>query len=157
MNKIFKLIISVSVCLLTGLMGSITTMDSIKTWYTELSRPSFTPPDWTFGVVWPILYIMMGLSAFLIWTSQAEKRSVKMALYIFSFQLLLNGLWTPLFFGLHMIGLALAEIILLWAAIFLTIRSFWKISRAASVLLIPYLLWVSFAVILNAGFLWLNR
>ena len=99
---------------MTGFVGSFSTMNSVKTWYAELSRPSFTPPDWTFGVVWPILYVMMGISVFMIWNRGLDKRKVKVALGLFVLQLVLNGLWTPIFFGLHMIALALIEIVLLW-------------------------------------------
>jgi len=157
MPKIVKLICSVGVCILIGFLGSFATMDSVTTWYADLSRPSITPPDWTFGVVWPILYVMMGISAFLIWNMGFSKREVKVALGIFGLQLILNGLWTPIFFGLHLIGLALIEIIMMWIAILLTIISFWKVSKPAALLLLPYILWVSFAVILNASLFLLNR
>ena len=157
MAKVGRLICSVSVCVLTGVLGSFATRDSITTWYGELSRPSFTPPDWTFGVVWPVLYVMMGISAFLIWNMDISTRQVKVALGIFALQLILNGLWTPIFFGLHLIGLALVEIIMMWAAILLTIFAFWRVSKAATLLLLPYILWVSFAVVLNASLFLLNR
>lgn len=145
------------VCLLTGFLGSFVTKDSVSTWYANLSRPSFTPPDWTFGVVWPILYVMMGISAFLIWDMGLDKRQVKIALGLFMLQLVLNSLWTPIFFGLHMISIALIEIVLLWVAILLTIFAFWRISRSFTFFLFPYILWVSFAVILNAALWYLNR
>jgi tryptophan-rich sensory protein len=132
-------------------------MDSVGTWYADLTKPSFNPPDWAFGVVWPILYIMMGVAAFLIWNMGIISRRIKVALGLFVFQLILNGLWTPIFFGLHMMGLALAEIILLWVAILFTIIAFWRISKAASYLMIPYILWVSFAIVLNASLLHLNH
>ena len=157
MTKIGRLICSVSVCLLIGFLGSFTTRDSVTTWYADLSRPSFTPPDWTFGIVWPILYVMMGISAFLIWNMGFNKTEVKVALGIFGLQIILNGLWTPIFFGLHLIGLALVEIILMWAAILLTIISFWKVSKPAALLLLPYIFWVSFAIVLNASLFILNR
>ena len=157
MVKIGRLICSVSVCLLTGFLGSFATRNSTTTWYAQLSRPSFTPPDWTFGVVWPVLYVMMGISAFLIWNMGIDKQQVKVALSVFSLQLILNGLWTPLFFGLHLIGLALVEIIMMWAAILLTILTFWRVSKPAALLLLPYILWVSFAVVLNASLFLLNR
>ena len=156
-TKIVRLICTVTVCLLIGFLGSSATTDSVTTWYVGLSRPSFTPPDWTFGVVWPILYVMMGISAFLIWNKGLDKREVKVALSIFGLQLILNGLWTPIFFGLHLIGLALIEILMMWAAILLTIIYFWKVSKLAALLLLPYILWVSFAVILNASLFLLNR
>ena len=154
---IVKLISSVSICLLTGFIGSFSTMDSVSTWYADLSKPSFNPPDWAFGVVWPILYVMMGVSAFLIWNKGINLKQVKIALGLFVFQLVLNGLWTPIFFGLHMMGLALAEIVLLWLAIFATMITFWRISKPAVYLLIPYILWVSFAIALNATLWQLNR
>jgi benzodiazapine receptor len=138
MTKIVKLICSVAVCILIGFLGSFATRGSVTSWYADLSRPSFTPPDWTFGVVWPILYMMMGISAFMIWNMGFDKTEVKVALVIFGLQLVLNGLWTPIFFGLHLIGLALVEIIVMWAAILLTIISFWKISKPAALLLLPY-------------------
>ena len=157
MKKFSKLVCSVSVCLLTGFLGSFVTMDSITTWYADLSRPSFTPPDWAFGVVWPILYVMMGISAFLIWERGINNSQVKMALRFFALQLVLNGIWTPIFFGLHMISIALVEIVLLWVSILLTIIVFWRISKLSAFLLFPYILWVSFAVVLNTAFWYLNR
>lgn len=157
MKPITKLICSIAFCLLTGLLGSLVTADSVSTWYAELTRPSFTPPDWTFGVVWPILYVMMGISAFLVWNKGIGQKKVRIALSIFAFHLLLNGLWTPIFFGLNMLLLALIEIIMLWAALLTTILYFRKISKPAALLLLPYLLWLSFAVILNAAFWLLNK
>jgi translocator protein len=157
MNKLGKLVCSVSLCLLTGFVGSFSTMNSVTSWYADLSRPSFTPPDWTFGVVWPILYIMMGISVFMIWNLGLDKKKVKIALGIFLLQLVLNGLWTPIFFGLHMIALALIEIVLLWVVILMTILVFWRISKAATFFLFPYILWVSFAAVLNSALWYLNR
>ena len=157
MKVIAKLICSVSICLLTGFVTSFLTMDSVKTWYADLSKPSFNPPDWAFGVVWPILYLMMGVAAFLIWRKGTDSKQVRVALGLFLVQLVLNGIWTPIFFGLHMMGLALAEIILLWLVILATIISFWRISKPAAYLLMPYILWVSFAIALNASLWYLNR
>ena len=157
MKKAGKLMCSVCLCLLTGFLGSFATMDSVKAWYVNLSRPSFTPPDWAFGVVWPILYVMMGVSAFLIWGKGLDKREVRTAMGLFILQLVLNGLWTPIFFGLHMIGFALVDIVLLWAAILITILAFRRISKTAAYLLVPYILWVSFAVALNGALWLLNR
>ena len=157
MKPIAKLICSVSVCLLTGFVGSFSTMDSVNTWYADLSKPSFNPPGWVFGVVWTILYVMMGVAAFLIWKKGIRSRQIRVALGLFVFQLVLNGLWTPIFFGLHMMGLALAEIILLWVAIAVTMVAFWRISKPATYLLVPYILWVSFAIVLNASLWHLNK
>jgi translocator protein len=157
MKKLSKLVCSVSLCLLTGFVGSFSTMNSVTSWYADLSRPSSTPPNWTFGVVWPILYIMMGISFFMIWNRGLDKRKVKIVLGLFLLQLVLNGLWTPIFFGLHMIAFALIEIVLLWVAILLTILVFWRISKSATFFLFPYILWVSFAAVLNTALWYLNR
>ncbi|MFC1636757.1 TspO/MBR family protein [Planctomycetota bacterium] len=157
MKAIGKLISSVSLCLFTGFVGSFSTMDSVSTWYADLAKPSFNPPDWAFGVVWPILYVMMGVAAFLVWNKGAASKQVRVALGLFLLQLVLNGLWTPIFFGLHMMGFALAEIVLLWVAILATIIAFWTMSKPATYLLIPYILWVSFAIVLNASLWHLNR
>jgi len=100
---------------------------------------------------------MMGISAFLIWNVGIDRRQVRVALCVFALQLILNGLWTPIFFGLHLIGLALVEIVMMWAAILMTILTFWKVSKPAALLLLPYILWVSFAVVLNTGLFILNR
>ncbi len=108
-------------------------------------------------MVWPVLYVMMGVSAYLVWKNGIEQKRVKIALAIFILQLVLNGIWAPIFFGLHLIGWALVEIVLLWVAIVATIVVFWRISRPAALLLIPYILWVSYAVALNAAFWALNK
>jgi benzodiazapine receptor len=157
MTKVGRLILSVSACLLTGVLGSFATRDSITTWYAQLSRPSFTPPNSTFGVVWPVLYVMMGISVFLIWNVGIDRKRVRVALACFVLQLILNGLWTFIFFGWHLIGFALVEIVILWGAILVTIIAFWKESKPAAVLLLPYILWVSFAIVLNASLFLLNK
>jgi tryptophan-rich sensory protein len=143
--------------LFIGFVGSFCTIDSVSTWYVDLAKPPFNPPGWIFGVVWPILYVMMGISAFLIWNKGIDNKQARVVLGLFVLQLLLNGLWTPIFFGLQMMGLALAEIILLWVTILATILAFWRISKIAAYLLMPYILWVSFAVALNAAIWHLNR
>ena len=124
-------------------------------WYAELERPVFTPPDWLFGPVWTLLYLLMGVAAWRVWRI-AGWDGARLALSVFLLQLLLNALWSVLFFGLQSPGLALLEILFLWVAIVATIGLFARIDWGAAVLLLPYLLWVSFAAILNAGFWWLN-
>jgi len=152
-----KLAISVLGVLLVGFVSSFFGMGSIETWYQTLSKPSFNPPSWVFGPAWTLLYILIGVSFYLVWTSDADKAAKKQAYLIFVVQLALNFLWTFLFFGNQMIFGALLDIILLWAVILLNIFVFYKITKAAGVLLIPYLLWVSFAALLNY-FIWaLNR
>jgi len=152
-SNVEKLIISVLICLLAGFIGSIFTTPAITTWYAALQRPSFAPPNWVFFPVWTSLFIMMGISLFLVW--QKKEKNVN-ALYIFAAQLVLNVLWSVVFFGLRSPLLGLIEIIILWIAILATILSFMKISRTAGYLLIPYILWVSFAAILNFSIWRLN-
>ena len=157
MAKLIKLIISVAVCLAIGFFGSIATMPSIPTWYAGLQKPAFNPPVWIFGPVWTALFIMMGIAAFLVWDKGIEDNNVKIALAIFGCQLALNLLWSVLFFGIHSPLLAFIDIIFLWLAIVWTIVRFYGISRPASYLLVPYILWVSFASILNFSIFLLNR
>ena len=151
-----KLIISIIVCQLAGIIGSIFTTPAISTWYKTLEKPSFNPPNWIFAPVWTALFLLMGISAFLIWREGIKKPQVKIALNIFLIQLILNVLWSVLFFGLKLPIAGFFEIILLWLAILLTVISFFKISIPAGILLIPYILWVSFASILNFALWKLN-
>lgn len=123
-------------------------------WYAALERPVYAPPNWVFGPVWTLLYIGIGVSGWLVWRRIGLRTG---AMRLWGAQLLLNALWTPLFFGLNWLGVALVEMAVLWVAILLCIRLFWNTSRPASILLMPYLAWVSFAWLLNAGFWWLNR
>lgn len=136
-----------------GIIGSLFTMSAIGGWYTTLIRPELAPPNWIFGPVWITLYALMGIAAFLVWR---KSRRFNTALGIFVVQLVLNSLWSIIFFGMGELGVAFAEIILLWLAIVATIVAFWKISCTAAWLLAPYLLWVSFAAYLNFAFWTLN-
>ena len=155
LNNFSKLIISVIVCELVGVIGSIFTVSSIPSWYAGLAKPALNPPSWVFGPVWIVLYFLMGMAAFLIWSSYAkasegqEKRKIKIALGVFGVQLFLNAIWSIIFFGLRNPGWAFVEIIFLWLAIIWVIIVFYKISRLAALLLLPYILWVSFAAYLN--------
>jgi tryptophan-rich sensory protein len=153
MKNIFKLIISIIVCQLAGFIGSLFTTPNINTWYATLTKPSFNPPNWVFSPVWTTLFLLMGISLYLIWKQGFEKKNVKNAILIFGIQLILNILWSILFFGLQNPLLAFIEIIILWLAILFTILVFYRIKKSAAYLLIPYILWVSFAAILNF-FLW---
>lgn len=147
-----KLIISIIICELAGVVGSVFTMPAIKNWYFFLNKPSFNPPDWVFAPVWTILFLLMGISLYLVWQKIGSWRREK-AITIFALQLILNILWSVLFFGLKLPGPAFFEILMLWFAILYTIINFYRISRSASWLLLPYILWVSFAAILNF-FIW---
>jgi tryptophan-rich sensory protein len=124
-------------------------------WYAALAKPSWTPPGWLFGPVWTLLYFSMAVAAFLVWRRPASRARTR-ALVLFGVQLGLNALWTPLFFGAHLPGLALAEIVLLDVAVVATLFAFWRLRRAAGALLVPYLAWSLFATALNAAIFWLN-
>ncbi len=151
-----KLVISLVICQLAGILGSLFTMSKIPTWYMTLSKPELAPPNWIFGPVWTTLFILMGIALYLVWNQGTDRKDVKIALYIFSTQLILNVLWSIIFFGLENPGSAFIEIISLWISILLSIIYFYKISKPASYLLIPYIAWVSFASYLNFMIWWLN-
>jgi len=151
-----KLAIAILICLLAGFIGSIFTSKSVSTWYTTLNKPSFNPPDWVFAPVWTTLFILMGVSLYLVWSKGLEVEGVKSAIIIFSVQLLLNVLWSLLFFGLQSPLYAFIDIIVLWIMILLTIVYFYRISPVSSYLLFPYILWVSFAAVLNFMIVRLN-
>jgi tryptophan-rich sensory protein len=155
-TDILKLVASVILCQIAGFLGSLFTTPAIPTWYATLKKPFFTPPDWIFSPVWISLFILMGISLFFVWRRQGHPQ-FKKALTFFFVQLILNVLWSLAFFGLRLPLLGLMDIILLWIAILLTIQNFLKISKFAGVLLIPYLLWVSFATLLNFSLWILNR
>jgi tryptophan-rich sensory protein len=155
-KKIVKLFIFVLICLGAGFLGSVFTTPSIPTWYANLNKPSFNPPNWLFAPVWTILFILMGFAGFLIWQKGFKNKKVKKALAFFLAQLVLNVLWSFLFFKFHSPFLALLDIIILWFLILLTTIKFFKINNVAGLLLIPYLLWVSFASLLNYAVYRLN-
>ena len=155
-NKI-KLIVSIFICLLAGIIGSFATQSAIPTWYASLNKPSFNPPNWIFGPVWTTLYIMMGIAAFLIWRNGLNNKSVMIAISIFLIQLILNCIWSIAFFGFKSPFAGLVIIIFLWIAIVATMFAFYKISMPAMILLIPYIFWVSFAAVLNYAIYMLNR
>jgi tryptophan-rich sensory protein len=147
--NLFKLLACVLLCQLAGVIGSVFTASSLENWYLLLEKPAFTPPSWVFFPAWVILYTLMGISLYLVWERGSQGQEIKMGLLIFGIQLGLNVLWSFLFFGLKSPYYAFVEIVLLWLAIFLTILKFRKISKTASYLLFPYILWVSFAMLLN--------
>jgi benzodiazapine receptor len=142
------------------LLSSLATRSSVDTWFLTLEKPFFNPPSWVFAPVWIVLYILMGYSFAIIWSNKSQSRRsreiIKNAMLVFGVQLALNALWSVLFFGLCNPFLALIEIALLWLMIFETIKAFNKIDNFASKLLLPYLVWVSFATILNGSIWYLN-
>jgi tryptophan-rich sensory protein len=156
MSNIFKLIISIIICEGVGIVAGIATSKSIGDWYQFLNKPSFNPPGWIFGPVWTVLYLMMGIAFFLVWKEGLDIPGVKTAMIFFIIHLLLNGLWSFVFFLWRSPGPAFIVIIALWIMIFICIILFNKISVTASLLLVPYLLWVSFASVLNFNIWKLN-
>jgi benzodiazapine receptor len=155
-HPVLKLIIALVVCQLAGLAGSIFTTPAIDGWYASLNKPSFTPPNWLFSPVWITLYALMAVAAFLVWNKGFGARGVKTALIFFCAQLILNVLWSVVFFGFRSPGLAFAEIVVLWFAIAVSMVTFYQVSKPASLLLVPYILWVSYAAALNLAIFRLN-
>ncbi len=156
MSNTLKLVITIVVSQLAGIIGSIFTTTEVNGWYTTIAKPSFNPPSWVFGPVWTTLFILMGIAAYLVWKRGLENRAVKIALSIFILQLVLNTFWSIIFFNLQSIGGALIEIGFLWVAILATIILFARISKTAAWLMVPYILWVSFAGFLNYTLYMLN-
>jgi translocator protein len=143
---------------LPGMINGILTANNIKTWYEKLNHPKIRPPNWVFGPVWTILYIMIGVSGYLIWSlDEGFSGKYSFAWTIYFIQLLLNHIWTPLFFGIHALFLALIDIVLMLIAIYINIFAFYAIYPLAGLLLIPYACWVSFATYLNFSYWYLNR
>jgi tryptophan-rich sensory protein len=144
-----RILAAVGVCFFIGFLGQLATQASIEDWFSSLNKPWFNPPDWIFGPVWTVLYILMGISAGIVWNKGFYHKWVKVALYHFAFQLLLNGFWSLLFFGLKEPFLALLDIIVLFVVLLFTIKWFKVVNETAGYLLIPYAVWVLFAAVLN--------
>ena len=143
-----RLVISIIIPFLAATIGSAATTSALSTWYIELNKPSFNPPNWIFGPVWTLLYFLMGIALYLVWNAE-KSIARKNGIILFAIQLILNTLWSVVFFGLKSPEFAVYVIVLLWIMILLTIIHFMKVSRIAGALLIPYILWVSFATVLN--------
>ena len=154
-KNILTYVVAVAVCQLAGVIGSIFTTPAVRGWYAGINRPSFSPPNWLFAPVWTTLFVLMGISVSIIWLSEKNELRKK-ALKIFAFQLFLNTIWSIIFFGMENPALAFVEIVILWIAILYTIIIFRRINKKASCLLIPYILWVSFASVLNLSIALLN-
>lgn len=157
MSRIAKLIISILIPLVVGFTSSFFTASGVSTWFQTIEKPSWNPPNWVFAPVWTSLYILMGISLFLIWKNKFDQQKKRTALILFAFQLLLNFLWSFIFFGQHQIGWALADIVVLWLALLATIFAFAPLNRTAAWLLVPYISWVSFAALLNFSIWTLNK
>lgn len=158
MVNFFKLVVSILLSLAAGFVGSYFTTSEITSWYKNLNKPFFNPPDYLFGPVWTILYILMGVSLFFIWRDQSSKnkKNKRMGINYFVFQLIFNAFWSIAFFGAHSPLFGLIIIVILWVLIFQTIKTFSKINKTAAYLLYPYIAWVSFATILNLVIFILN-
>ncbi|PWL40279.1 sensory protein TspO [Flagellimonas aquimarina] len=148
-KKVVYILIAITVCLLIGFLSSFATQSSVNDWYLTLNKPNFNPPNWIFAPVWTSLYILMGIAAGIVWSKGFHHIWVKTALYHFGFQLLFNALWSIVFFGFKSPSWALLVILLLLTLIILTIKWFKVVSKTAAFLLIPYLMWVLFASLLN--------
>jgi len=156
LSDTIKLLVSLATCFVAGFIGSLTTRAAIPSWYSLLQKPFFTPPNWLFAPMWFLLYVLMGISAFLVWRKGIKEFRVREGLIIFLIQLLLNMLWSYAFFGLKSPLWGIIVIVPLWTAILLTMINFYRVSKTASFLLIPYILWVSYATVLNFSIYLLN-
>ena len=178
-NNLLKLFSSIIICELVGVVGSFFTISQIPLWYGSLNKPFFNPPSWIFGPVWTLLFVLMGISLYLVWLKKWEAKnsistrkekawnSLSQKFYsgswrktniiiIFVFQLVLNVLWSVIFFGWHSPALAFFELLMLWFAIVFTIINFYRVSKTSAWIMLPYLMWVSFAGILNLAIFILN-
>jgi len=156
MKKLVKFVVSIAVCQLAGIIGSVFTVSNIASWYLDLNKPLLNPPGWVFGPVWITLYFLMGIALFLVWNKGLVSRRNRNAFILFIIQLVFNASWSIVFFGMHQLMFSVFVIVILWLLIFVNIVQFGKISKPAAYLLIPYILWVSFASYLNIAIYILN-
>jgi benzodiazapine receptor len=156
LRSLILLIICIAIPLLAGIVGSFFTISAIPTWYAGLIKPVLTPPNWLFGPVWTILYILMGIALYLVVREGTEKKPVQLGIIVFSAQLIVNVLWSLVFFGLQSPLSGLIIILVLIALVVATIYFFYKVSRTAAGLLVPYIAWICIATYLNAMILVLN-
>lgn len=154
---LLKALFCILLCLSAGGIGSAFTFSAIPEWYSTLQKPALSPPNWVFAPVWTVLYVLMGLAASIVWQKGLRDRKIRAALVLFLVQLMLNTLWSWFFFGLRSPLYGLIDILFLWAMILVTIARFFRISVPAGLLMVPYLLWVTFASGLNLGIFLLNR
>jgi len=153
LNKFLKVLVCLAIPLLVGSVAGLVTSPNIKEWYQYLEKPVFSPPNWIFGPMWTLLYILMGVGLFLILETEKNKLRDK-AVKVFAIQLVFNFVWSFLFFEFRLVGVAFFEILLIWVSVIWMITSFYPINKKAALLQIPYLLWVSFASALN-GAVWI--
>ena len=146
----------IALCEAAGIIGSFFTVQAIPTWYAVLVKPSFSPPNWLFGPVWTMLYMLMGIAAYRVWRLGTNKPAVKAAVSLFLVHLFFNAIWSILFFGAKNIPLAFVDISIIWVTLIVLIFRFKKLDRTSAYLLLPYLAWVSFATVLNYSYWLLN-
>ncbi|QEM08704.1 TspO/MBR family protein [Mucilaginibacter rubeus] len=154
--QLLPYLISLLIVLAIGFAASLVTRPEIAGWYSMLKKPPFNPPSWLFAPVWTVIYIMIATSAYLVWKQRSRKPAYIIARSVYFIQLILNFSWSIIFFGMHQIAGAMIVIILLWISIIVNINWFNKLSRTAAWLLVPYLLWVTFASVLNVSIYFLN-
>lgn len=157
MNNVVKFIIAVAIPLLVGSLSGFFTVTGVESWYQTIEKPSWNPPNWIFGPVWTTLYIMIGIALFLVWKEDTSEELKKIAFNLFAVQLILNFFWSFIFFTQQQPGWALVEIIAMWFFILMTIFAFAQVNKTAAWLLVPYISWVSFAIILNYTIWQLNK
>lgn len=155
-RNFFRFIFSLALPMMAGVIGSVFTAASVSSWYVTLIKPELAPPNWVFGPVWTLLYILMGIALFLVWKKGTNTPGVKAAVAVFLVQITLNALWSYFFFGLRDLRLAFIELVLLWLFILTNIVVFARVSRTAAWLLVPYIGWVTFAGYLNFALLVAN-
>ncbi len=157
MKNSLKLVIAVAIPNVVGVLAGLVTVSAVGDWYLTIAKPSWTPPSWVFAPVWTILYTLMGAAAYLVWKDCKGQTDAKKGLIWFDVQLVLNFFWSLAFFGLKSPGLAFVVIIALWVAIVVTTGIFWEMKKKlATLLMVPYLLWVTFAAGLNAQIWFMN-
>lgn len=156
LRDVVGLLVAVAIPLAVGYLGSMATEPVAQTWYRILDKPTWAPPAWVFGPVWTALYILMGVAAWSIWRLGLDRPGVPLALGLFALQLVINGAWSPIFFGLRSISGGLAVILILWVVLLATTIQFYRLRHIAGLLLVPYLLWVTYAAALNAALFLLN-
>ncbi len=155
-KQAFQLFIAILVCLSAGAIGSLFTMEAIPNWYATLEKPAFTPPNWVFGPVWTMLYILMGIALFLIWRIESPRSEVRRAVIFFGFHLVINASWSIVFFGFQNPTAAFFVILFLIITLLMSMNDFWKLDKKAAFLLTPYLFWVCYATALNFSIMRLN-
>ena len=156
LSPFWKLIVAIGICELAGIVSGLLSRSEFSSWYSTLEKPSWNPPSWVFGPVWTLLYLMMGIALWLVWKHPAPESVKQRAMWVFALQLFLNFWWSILFFNLHSPELAFVDIIMMLIAIAITILLFFRISRMAACLLVPYLAWVGFATALNYTLMIMN-